>query len=366
MDSGVATRPIKDFDAYREQLDAVRLPVRHRSWSRCSPRPSRRPSASSTPKARTSACCARRRSWSTRGSRDPMLIGRPDVIASAHRAARPAAQARRGLRAASTSSTIRAIASTGASTTSSRGARASRARRRRRRCARRPTLIGAMLVHRGDADAMLCGTVGNYADHLRYVAQRDRPARGREDARGDADADPARAGSCSSATRTSIAIPTAEQIAEMTLLAAEEVRRFGIKPQRGAAVALELRQLATRRRRRRCATRCELIVERAPGPRGRRRDARRLPRCRRRSATRRFPDSRARRRTPTCWSCRTSTPPTSRTTLLRVTAGGGITVGGDPARRARKPVHIMTPSSTVRRIVNMTAVAVADARRARG
>ena len=45
---------------------------------------------------------------------------------------------------------------------------------------------------------------------------------------------------------------------------------------------------------------------------------------------------------------------------LRVTAGGGITVGGI-LLGAAKPVHIMTPSSTVRRIVNMTAVAVADA-----
>jgi len=33
----------------------------------------------------------------------------------------------------------------------------------------RTTLIGAMLVRKGDADAMLCGTVGAYADHLRYV-----------------------------------------------------------------------------------------------------------------------------------------------------------------------------------------------------
>ena len=45
---------------------------------------------------------------------------------------------------------------------------------------------------------------------------------------------------------------------------------------------------------------------------------------------------------------------------LRVTAGGGITVGGI-LLGAAQPVHIMTPSSTVRRIVNMTAVAVADA-----
>jgi malate dehydrogenase (oxaloacetate-decarboxylating)(NADP+) len=45
---------------------------------------------------------------------------------------------------------------------------------------------------------------------------------------------------------------------------------------------------------------------------------------------------------------------------LRIAAGGGVTVGGI-LLGAALPVHIMTPSSTVRRIVDMTALAVADA-----
>jgi malate dehydrogenase (oxaloacetate-decarboxylating)(NADP+) len=45
---------------------------------------------------------------------------------------------------------------------------------------------------------------------------------------------------------------------------------------------------------------------------------------------------------------------------LRVAAGGGVTVGGILLGIAR-PVHILTPSATVRRIVDMTALAVADA-----
>ncbi len=45
---------------------------------------------------------------------------------------------------------------------------------------------------------------------------------------------------------------------------------------------------------------------------------------------------------------------------LRIAAGGGVIVGGILLGIAQ-PVHIMTPSSTVRRIVDMTAVAVADA-----
>jgi len=46
--------------------------------------------------------------------------------------------------------------------------------------------------------------------------------------------------------------------------------------------------------------------------------------------------------------------------LLRVAAGNGITVGSILLGAAR-PVHILTPSATVRRIVNMTALAVVDA-----
>jgi len=46
--------------------------------------------------------------------------------------------------------------------------------------------------------------------------------------------------------------------------------------------------------------------------------------------------------------------------LLRMAAGQGLTVGGI-LLGAAKPAHILTPSSTVRRIVNMAAVAAADA-----
>jgi|GEM_PF-6744031 len=53
--------------------------------------------------------------------------------------------------------------------------------------------------------------------------------------------------------------------------------------------------------------------------------------------------------------------PTPGKMLLRVSGGGGVTIGGILLGAAQR-VHVMTPSSTVRRIVNMTAVAVADAR----
>ena len=46
--------------------------------------------------------------------------------------------------------------------------------------------------------------------------------------------------------------------------------------------------------------------------------------------------------------------------LLKTASGGGVTIGPMLLGAAR-PVHILTPSATVRRIVNMTALAVADA-----
>jgi malate dehydrogenase (oxaloacetate-decarboxylating)(NADP+) len=46
--------------------------------------------------------------------------------------------------------------------------------------------------------------------------------------------------------------------------------------------------------------------------------------------------------------------------LLKTAAGGGIAIG-PVLLGAAKPVHVLTPSATVRRIVNMTALAVADA-----
>ena len=93
----------------------------------------------------------------------------------------------------------------------------------------RPTLIAAMHVRRGYADAMLCGMRGTFDEHLRYV----RRAIG------------TRPGTATLAAMNMLMLPdrqlficdtyvnrhpTVEQIVDMTLLAAEEVRRFGLVP----------------------------------------------------------------------------------------------------------------------------------------
>ena len=220
----------------------------------------------------------------------------------------------------------------------------------------RPTLIAAMLVRRGDADAMLCGTHGDYADHLRYV----RTVIGLRD------------GARTFAAMQMLILPGRQlficdthvnrdpnslEIAEMTLLAAEELKRFGVKP----SVALVSHSSfgssdAPSAQKMRDAL--AIILDRAPGLsiEGEMRADSALDSTIRDNE---FPDSRL-----TADANLLIMPNVDAANItynaLRVTAGGGITVGGI-LLGAAKAVHIMTPSSTVRRIVNMTALAVAEA-----
>ena len=220
----------------------------------------------------------------------------------------------------------------------------------------RPTLIGAMLVRRGDADAMLCGTFGNVVDHLRYV----RTVIG------------TREGVHTLAAMQMIMLPgrqificdthinrdpTADEIAEMTLLAAEQVRRFGQEP-RVALLSHSSFGSSDAPSAQKMRDALGIVLRRMPdlAVEGEMQADAALSKAVR---DREFPDSRL---------------PADANVLimpnvdaaniaynaLRVVAGEGITVGGI-LLGAAKPVHILTPSSTVRRILNMTAVAVAEA-----
>jgi malate dehydrogenase (oxaloacetate-decarboxylating)(NADP+) len=221
---------------------------------------------------------------------------------------------------------------------------------------RRYTVIGAMLLHKGAADAMLCGVVGRYDSHLRFIDQ----------------VIGLRPGVKNYAAMNMLLLPgrtvficdtyvnfdpTAEQVAEMTVLAAEEIRRFGIVPKVallshsnfGAAdtpTALKMRKAL------------RLLETLAPGlevdgeMHG---DAAISEEIRRQT----FPNSRLRGAAnllvmPTLDAANIAF------NLLKTAAGDGITVGSILLGVAR-PVNIITPSSTVRRIVNMTALTVVDA-----
>jgi malate dehydrogenase (oxaloacetate-decarboxylating)(NADP+) len=156
--------------------------------------------------------------------------------------------------------------------------------------------------------------------------------------------------------------PDADQIAEMTLLAAEEMKRFGIVPKVALLSASNFGSLKTPPAAKMRQAR-ELIAQRAPEletegeMHG---DAALSEEIRLRV----FPNSRLRGEAnllimPSLDAANISF------NLLKTAAGGGVTVGPILLGAARA-VHILTPSASVRRLVNMTALAVADANAPRG
>jgi malate dehydrogenase (oxaloacetate-decarboxylating)(NADP+) len=227
---------------------------------------------------------------------------------------------------------------------------------------RRLTLIGAMLIHKGEADSMLCGTFGTHALHLEYIDQ----VIGR------------RPGIAHYAAMNALILasrmlficdtyvtpdPDAAHIAEMTVLAAEEVRRFGIVPKVALLSGSNFGSVPDLPSARKMQEALRLIHERAPEleiegeMHG---DAAISDEIRRKV----FPNSRLQGEAnllvmPTLDAANISF------NLLKVASAENVTIGPILLGAAR-PVHILTPSATVRRIVNMTALAVADANAPRG
>ncbi|MBH1971509.1 NADP-dependent malic enzyme [Moraxellaceae bacterium AER2_44_116] len=220
---------------------------------------------------------------------------------------------------------------------------------------RRSTLIGALLVHFGEADGMICGTFGHYHLHLDYVSQiigLNNNAQNfyamnvlmTEDRNlfiADTYVNPE---------------PTTAQIAEMTLLAAEEIRRFGIVPKaallshsnfgtENTASAIKMRQAYALIR----ANAPELEVDgEMHGDAALNEEIRRAT----------FPNSNL------TGNANLLVMPTLDAAniafnLLKTASGSGVTIG-PILLGAAKPVHILTPSATVRRIVNMAALTVAE------
>ena len=221
----------------------------------------------------------------------------------------------------------------------------------------RTSLIGAVLVRRGDADAMLCGTVGDYLDHLKYL----RRVIG------------LKSGVTTVATMQMLILndrqlffcdthvnrdPDAAQIAEMTLLAAEQVARFGMTP-RVALLSHSSFGSSDAPAARKMRAALALIKAGAPDLEvdGEMRADAALS-----SAIRdhEFPDSRLKHDANLLIMPNVDAANICYNALRIAAGGGGVIVGGILLGMAQ-PVHIMTPSSTVRRIVDMTAVAVAGA-----
>jgi len=221
---------------------------------------------------------------------------------------------------------------------------------------RRHTLIGAMMVHKGDADGMICGTYGTTDVHLRYI---DHVLGKREGVNVYA------AMNALLLQDRQIMIvdthvnenPSAEQIAEITLLAAEEMRRFGLMP-RVALLSHSNFGTSNSESARKMRTALGLLRELDPQlevdgeMHG---DTALNPALLKRT----MPDSRLGGEANLLVMPNIDAANIAYN-LLKTTAGNGIAIG-PVLLGCAKPVHILTPSATVRRIVNMTALCVVDA-----
>jgi malate dehydrogenase (oxaloacetate-decarboxylating)(NADP+) len=220
---------------------------------------------------------------------------------------------------------------------------------------RRSTLIGAMLIHRGDADGMICGTIGHTKTHLEYIDS----VLGR------------RPGCDVYAAMNALLLPgrqlfladthvnidpTARQLAEIAKLAADEVRRFGIVPK---VALLSHSNFGSSDAPSAAKVREALSILRSLEP-SLEVDGEMHADCALDEATRHsiLPDS-----TLTGEANVLVLPNIDAANiaynLLKTTGGNGIAIGPILLGCA-KPVHILTPSTTVRRIVNMTALTAVD------
>ncbi len=226
---------------------------------------------------------------------------------------------------------------------------------------RRNTLIGAMLMRMGAADAMLCGLLGRYGSHLPFIDMviGKRPGVQNYSAMNMVILPDRTMFICDTYVNED---PTAEQIAESTILAAEEISRFGLVPKvallshssfGSADSASALKMRAALALINECVPNLEVDGEMHG-------DAALSETIRMRT----HPNARLKGQAnllvmPTLDAANISF------NLLKTASGDGITVG-PILLGAAKPVHIMTTSATVRRIVNMTALTVADANAERG
>ncbi len=229
---------------------------------------------------------------------------------------------------------------------------------------RRLTLIGAMLLHKGDVDGMICGTWGTTHLHLQYIDQ----VIGKRPGGCDSTPQDVPVYACMNGLllpdRQVFLVdthvnydPNAEELAEITVMAAEEMMRFGITPKAALLShsnfgssnqpsAIKMRRVL------------ELLRQQAPWLEV---------------------DGEMHGDVALDAAMRQSVMPSSTLTgeanllvlpnidaaniaynLLKTAAGGNIAIG-PVLLGCAKPVHILTASATVRRIVNMTALTVADA-----
>ena len=359
MDSGVATRPLADLDAYRESLTQF---VYHSGlimkplFAAAKENPRRVVYAEGEDERVLRAVQV----VLDEGLAKPIVIGRPQVVERRLESLGLRMQAGRDFELVSPEfdPRYRDYWRTYHRLTERRGVSPEYAKIEMRR---RLTLIGAMMIHKGEAESMLCGTFGTHALHLEYIDQviGRRPGI-KHYAAMNALILPNRTVFICDTYVT--ADPDAEHIAEMTILAAEEIRRFGVAPKVALLSASNFGSvdLPSARKMQQALA---ILAKRAPDLEieGEMHGDTALSDEIRRKV---FPHSRLRGEAnllmmPTLDAANISF------NLLKVASAENVTIGPILLGAAR-PVHILTPSATVRRIVNMTALAVADANAPRG
>ncbi|MBI4756894.1 MAG: NADP-dependent malic enzyme [Betaproteobacteria bacterium] len=360
MDSGVATRPIADFAAYRQQLTDF---VYHSGTIM-------------KPVVRAARAAARKRVIYAEGEdervlrairvileeglAEPTLIGRPSVIEMRIKRYGLNLVPGRDFQVVNPESDPRYRELWGEyyQIMSRRGVTPEIAKASLRRD---PTLIGAMLLRRGDADALVAGPSGLYAQQLQPIADVIglRPG-ARLFAALNAMLLPARTLFITDAYVNEN--PSAEDVAAIAMMAAEEVRRFGITP-RVALLSHSSFGSAPGESSRKMSRAREILSELAPDLEadGEMKADQALDDGIR---DRVHPGSRLKGPAnllvmPNLDSANISL------NLLKAAQGHGVTVGPILLGAAR-PVHILTPSATVRRFVNITALAVVEALEHRG
>ncbi len=357
MDSGVATKPIEDFEAYRDQLQRFTM----RSGALMKP----------VIDGAKKAAPERKRIVLAEGEEErvlraaqvlvdenlarPILVGRPAVIEKKIKRLGLRLKLDQHYEIVNTEFDERHSEywQEYHALMSRRGVTQQYAKLEMRR---RPTLIAAMLVRKGEADGMICGMASNYGRHLQYVDRVIGLAEGSK---------------CYGAMNALILAdrqvfiidthvnedPTAEQLAEITIIAADHIRRFGIAPKvallshsnfgtSSAPSARKMRDLLA------------LLKERAPELEV---DGEMHGDCALDEDLRKriLPDS------TLDGSANLLVMPNLDAAniaynLLKTAAGHNVAIGPILLGCAA-PVHVLTPSATVRRIINMAALTVAQA-----
>ncbi len=361
VDSGVALRPITDFAAYRERLQsfvyasgAVMRPI----FAAAKVATRKRVAYCEGEEERVLRAC---QIVVDEGIARPTLIGRPAVMAE--RIQKFGLRLREGVDYdivnVEKDDRYRDFWQTYWRMTERKGTTAQLAKIEMRR---RLTLIGAMLLHKGDVDGMICGTWGGTGNHLPYIDQVIGKKPGRNGGAGRA------IYACMNALllpeRQIFLVdthvnydPTAAELTEIVIMAAEEMMRFGIRPKAALLShsnfgsssqpsALKMRETL------------EMLKIEAPWLEA---------------------DGEMHGDVALDGAARAKVMPHSSLegnanllvfpnidaaniayNLLKTAAGGNIAIGPVLLGVAR-PVHILTPSATVRRIVNMSALTVAEA-----